>query len=151
MAWITRAATRVAYRVLVLGCTPLHTQAPKDNTFPPARPGHRTYSVQYLPQVRIKLDGHLDEAQWSHVTIESDFIFHSQEHTAPYTDFRALCDDDYFYFASRVMDVDLFVLADLPEKGFAVFEDRVEMYFAHDDQIQKYYCIEIDLHGRTMD
>lgn len=151
VAWITRAATRVACLVLVLGCTPLHIQTPEDNPSSPARPSHRTYTVQYFPQVQIKLDGHLDEAQWSLATIESDFIFPWQERTAPGTDFRALCDDDYFYFAFRVMDADLFVLADLPEEVYAVFEDRVEMYFARDDQMQNYYCIEIDPHGRTMD
>jgi hypothetical protein len=97
------------------------------------------------------LDGHLDEVQWSHATVESHFVFPWQERTAPGTDFRALCDDDYFYFAFRVVDADLFVLADLPEEGYAVFEDRVEMYFARDDWMQDYYCIEIDPHGRTMD
>ena len=151
MAWITRAVIQVAIFVPVLGCTPLHTQAPEDNVSAPARPSHRTYTVQYLPRVQIKLDGHLDEAQWSHATIESDFIFPWRERIAPGTDFRALCDNDYFYFAFRVMDADLFVLADLPEEGYAVFEDRVEMYFARDDQMQNYYCIEIDPHGRTLD
>lgn len=97
------------------------------------------------------MDGHLDEAQWSLATIESDFIFPWEERIAPDTDFRALCDNDYFYFAFHVMDADLFVLADLPEEGYAVFEDRVEMYFARDDRMQSYYCIEIDPHGRTMD
>jgi hypothetical protein len=151
VTWITRAAIWLAYLVLVLGCTPLHTQTSKDNTSLPALPSHRTYTVQYLPQIQIKLDGHLDEAQWSHATIESDFTFPWQERTAPDTDFQALCDDDYFYFAFRVMDADLFVLTHLPEEGYAVFEDRVEMYFARDDQMQNYYCIEIDPHGRTMD
>ena len=151
VAWIICAATRVACLVLVPGCTPSHTHAPEDDASPPARPSHRTYTVQYLPQVQIELDGHLNEVQWSLATIESDFIFPWQERTAPNTDFRALCDDDYFYFAFRVMDADLFVLADLPEEGYAVFEDRVEMYFARDDQMQNYYCIEIDPHGRTMD
>jgi hypothetical protein len=151
VAWMTRATTQVVYLVLVLGCTSFHIQAPEDNASAPALPSHKTYTVQYLPQVQIKLDGHLDEAHWSHATIESDFIFPWQERTAPDTDFRALCDDDYFYFGFRVMDADLFVLADLPEESYAVFEDRVEMYFARDDQMQNYYCIEIDPHGRTMD
>jgi hypothetical protein len=97
------------------------------------------------------VDGVLDEAQWSLAAIESDFVFPWQERAAPSTDFRALCDDDYFYFAFRAMDADLFVLTELPEEGYAVFEDRVEMYFARDDQMQDYYCIEIDPHGRTMD
>lgn len=150
-AWMTRAAAQVAILMLVLGCTPLHTQAPEDNAPPPARPSHRTYTVQYHPQVRIKLDGHLDEAQWSLANVESDFIFPWQTRTAPDTHFRALCDDDYFYFAFRVMDADLFVLDDLPDEGYAVFEDRVEMYFSRDDRMQSYYCIETDPHGRSMD
>ncbi|MBN2314506.1 MAG: carbohydrate-binding family 9-like protein [Sedimentisphaerales bacterium] len=150
-AWITRAAIQIAILVLVSGCAPLHTQAPEDNASPPSRPSQRTYTVQYLPQAEIKLDGHPDEPQWSLATIESDFIFPWQERTAPDTDFRALCDDDYFYFAFRVMDEDLFVLDDLPDEGYAVFEDRVEMYFARDDRMQSYYCIETDPHGRSMD
>ena len=151
VTWITCAAIRVVCLVLFLGCSPLHTQAPEDNVSPLAQPSHRTYTVQYLPQVRIELDGHLNEAQWSHAISESDFIFPWQERTAPATEFRALCDDDHFYFTFRVMDADLFVLADLPEESYAVFEDRIEIYFARDDQMQNYYCIEIDPHGRTMD
>jgi len=151
MAWITRAATQVASLMLVLGCAPLHTRAPEANVSPPAPPSHRTYTVRYLPQVRIELDGHPDEAPWSRAAVESDFIFPWRARTAPDTHFRALCDEDYFYFAFRVTDPDLFVLDDLPEEGYAVFEDRVEIYFARDDQMQTYYCLEIDPHGRTMD
>ncbi|MHC4434407.1 MAG: carbohydrate-binding family 9-like protein [Planctomycetota bacterium] len=148
---MTPAATRVACLVLVLGCAPSHIQTPEDNEAPLARPSGRIYTAKYLPKIQIKLDGFLDEAQWSLAVIESDFIFPWQERAAPGTDFRALCDDDYFYFAFCAVDADLFVLADLPEEGYAVFEDRVEMYFSLDDQMQDYYCIEIDPHGRTMD
>ena len=151
VTWIAHAATRVACLVLVLGCTPSHIQALEDNAPPHGQPSDRTYTVQYLPLIQLKLDGHLDEGQWSHATIESDFTFPWQDRTAPNTDFRALCDDDYFYFAFHAIDADLFVLADLPEEGYAVFEDRVEIYFARDDQMEDYYCIEIDPHGRTMD
>jgi len=151
VAWIIRAATRVACLTLVLGCTPSHIQAPDENASAPAQPSHRTYTVEHLPQVKIKLDGHLDEAQWYLATVEFDFIFPWEERAAPSTDFRALCDDDHLYFAFRVTDADLFVLTDLSEEGYAVFEDRVEMYFSRDDQMQDYYCIEIDPHGRTMD
>lgn len=149
--WIECAATQVACLVLILGCNSLHTQAPEDSASPPTRPSSRTYTVQYLKKIQTILDGHLDEACWSRATIESNFIFPWEERPAPSTDFRALCDNDYFYFAFRVIDADLFVLADLPEEGYAVFEDRVEIYFSRDDQMQNYYCIEIDPHGRTMD
>jgi len=149
--WTTCAATRLACLLLVTGCASLHTQASEDKASPGTRPGDSTYTVQYLPQVQIKLDGHLDEAHWSFASVESDFVFPWQERAAPRTDFRALCDDDSFYFAFRVVDADLFVLDDLPEEGYAVFEDRVEIYFSRDDQMQKYYCIEMDPHGRIMD
>jgi hypothetical protein len=115
------------------------------------------YTLDHLKRLlgnadlQIKLDGHRDEAQWSNARVESDFIFPWQQRTAPATDFRALCDEDYFYFAFRVMDADLFVLADLPEEGYAVFENRVEMYFARDEKMQNYYWIEMGPQGRTMD
>ena len=114
--WTTCAATRLACLLLVTGCASLHTQAS-----PGAPPGASTYTVQYLPQVQIKLDGHLDEAHWSLASVESNFVFPWQERTAPRTDFRALCDDDHLYFVFCVVDADLFVLAELPEEGYAVF------------------------------
>lgn len=151
VAWIPYTATLMACLWTGLSCTSLHTPTHREATSPPVGPSHRTYMLKHLPDVQIEVDGHLDDAQWSLADVESDFIFPWQERTAPGTDFRALCDDDYFYFAFRVMDADLFVLADLPEEGYAVFEDRVEIYFARDDMMREYYCIEIDPHGRAMD
>ena len=81
-AWMTPAATRVAFLVLVLGCAPLHIQTPEDNAVPPARPSARIYTVEYLPKVQIKLDGVLDETQWALAAIESDFVFPWQERAA---------------------------------------------------------------------
>lgn len=58
---------------------------------------------------------------------------------------------EYWYFTFRVHDADIVVLDKLRDKEDAVFEDRAELYFARDDQMKDYYCVEIDSRGRAFD
>lgn len=118
---------------------------------PPARPSNKTYQVRYLPKPEISLDGRADEPDWSKAQVERQFTFPWKQAAAPPTEFRALCDDRYLYFTFRVHDADVVVLDKLRDEEDEVFEDRVEMYFSRDDQMQDYYCIEIDSRGRAFD
>jgi len=99
----------------------------------------------------IELDGRADEHAWSQAAIQTHFDFPWGKSPAPVTEFRALWDDDYFYFTFRVQDTDIFVLNRFRDEQDAVFEDRVEIYLSRDEQMKDYYCFEVDPHGRVLD
>ncbi len=122
-----------------------------EDDFLPRRLSDKTYKVRRLPKAAIHVDGRLDEPEWSKAAVETHFVFPWKQQAAPPTEFRALCDDAYLYFAFRVEDADVFVLDKLRDEEDAVFEDRAEMYFVCDDRMQDYYCVEIDPRGRAFD
>lgn len=122
-----------------------------DNAAHQRRPSDVTYRVRRLPHARVRIDGRLDEPEWSQASVERHFIFPWSKAAAPATDFRAFCDEQYLYFAFRVEDADIFVLGKLRDKEDAVFEDRVEMILSRDGQMKNYFCFEIDSRGRTFD
>lgn len=118
---------------------------------PPASPSPETYQVRYLRAAEIRLDGRADEPDWSKAQVEKRFAFPWKQAAVPPTEFRALCDDRYLYFTFRVDDADMVVLDNLRDEEDEVFEDRVELFFSRDDQMQDYYGVEIDSRGRAYD
>lgn len=131
------------------------TNAPAEPAEKPAwnySPSDTTYRVCYLPKAKIELDGKADDPDWSRANVERQFRFPwKKDVVAPATEFRALCDDTYLYFAFQAEDADMFVLDMLRDKQDVMFEDRVEMFFSRDNQMSKYYGFEIDPRGRVYD
>jgi hypothetical protein len=143
---------------LILAADPSPGQMPDppriklaDDGVAPRRLSDWTYPVRWLPSARIELDGRADEADWSQAAVEKRFAFPWKQAPAPATEFRALCTEKFLYFTFRVHDEDIVVLERLQDEEDAVFEDRVEMYFARDDQMADYFCFEVDSRGRAFD
>jgi uncharacterized membrane-anchored protein len=114
-------------------------------------PSGTDYRVRRLPHANIKLDASLGEREWSLANVERHFTFPWETKPAPATEFLAFCDDEFFYFAFRVEDADIFTLDKLRDKQDVVFEDRVEMFFSPEYDARRYFCLEIDSLGRTYD
>jgi hypothetical protein len=111
----------------------------------------QTYKVRWLPGAKIVLDGRADEPAWGRTAAEKHFVFPWKAEPAPATEFRALCDGTNFYFSFRVQDPDIVVLDRLRDEEDEVFEDRVEVYLSRDEQMQDYFCFEVDSRGRAFD
>ena len=107
--------------------------------------------MRHAAQWQIELDGRLEESAWHEARVERNFTFPWKEAAAPATEFRALCDPRWLYFSFHVTDSDVFVLEKLRDEEDAVFEDRAELYFARDDGLKDYFCLEIDSRGRVYD
>jgi hypothetical protein len=118
---------------------------------PLGRPSDQTYKVNWLPEAGIVLDGKANEAAWQEAHVEKHFTFPWLQKPAPETEFRALCDGTNLYFTFRVQDPDIVVLDRLRDEEDEVFEDRVEVYLSRDDQMNDYYCFEVDSRGRSFD
>ena len=155
----TRAFCGIAALAVGLGAPASLGSEPTEQVTGPAyepadrhrSPSDAVYRVRHLPHAEVRIDGRLDEPEWSRANVERHFIFPWTKAEAPATEFLAFCDDKYLYFAFRAEDADIFVLDKLRDKEDAVFEDRVEMILSLDDQMKDYFCFEIDSRGRVFD
>ena len=116
------------------------------------RPSDRVYQVRYVPDAKLGLTGYGDDPAWSLANVERNFVFPWKTNVAaPLTEFHALCDDVFLYFCFRVEDADIVVLETLRNKLDILAEDRVELFFSRDCQMDDYYQLEIDSRGRVYD
>src|SRR5206468_11014849 len=67
------------------------------------------------------------------------------------TEFRAFADAERLYFAFDVRDDDVVVEKDFAGESTLDREDRVEIFFARDAGLERYFCLEIDPLGRVHD
>ncbi len=116
---------------------------------PPA--AGRTYSVKRVAAGTVLLDGKLDDTAWKLAVAESRLAFPWEKTPAPATVFRAVRDEESLCFSFDVHDDTPVVEKVSPSKMTVEKGDRVEMFFAPDDTLSKYYCIEIDPLGRVLD
>lgn len=135
-------------RYVANGDEPVQLDPPREPASPTAT---KTYAVRLTRDAAITLDGRADEPAWTSANVEKGFDFPWKAIPAPPTEFRAVCDERYLYFHFRAYDEDIVVLDQLRDEEDAVLEDRVELYFAADDKLHDYYCIEIDSRGRVFD
>lgn len=66
-------------------------------------------------------------------------------------EFRALYNQENFYFNFKVFDSDIYL--DRKDDSFDSIgnSDRVELFFRTNESLNPYYCLEIDTSGRIMD
>lgn len=110
-----------------------------------------TYHVRYVPEAEIDVDGALNEPDWNNAHRQTDFSFPWEARAVPVTEFRALCDDNYFYFSFIAHDQDIVVQEKFDTESVVAGEDRVEIFFACDDKLKEYFCLEVDPLGRVLD
>jgi hypothetical protein len=99
----------------------------------------------------IKVDGQLTEPEWERTAPLRTFSFPWSQRAAPATEFRAVADAEQLYFAFKVSDDDVVVAADFADESALDREDRVEIFFARDPALERYFCLEIDPLGRVHD
>ncbi|MBC8391845.1 MAG: carbohydrate-binding family 9-like protein [Deltaproteobacteria bacterium] len=111
----------------------------------------KTYHVRSFTNETIVVDGKLEEKVWENTNCESSFVFPWQTEIPPKTMFRAFYDEDGLFFSFSVEDRDLVYDRNRNDEMVLTGEDRVEIYFAKDEMLKDYYCIEIDPLGRVLD
>jgi hypothetical protein len=111
----------------------------------------KTYDVHNLSRIEIYIDGIINEPVWEKATSEKDFIFPWEQKGAPLTEFRAFCDDEFFYFCFQVHDENPVFEENFESESVVDVEDRVEIFFACDEKLKEYYCLEVDPLGRVHD
>ncbi|MHC4738407.1 MAG: carbohydrate-binding family 9-like protein [Planctomycetota bacterium] len=111
----------------------------------------KTYDVHYLSRAEINIDGIINEPAWKKAISEKDFIFSWEQRDSPLTEFRAFCDDEFFYFCFQVHDEEPVFEEKFESESVVDVEDRVEIFFSCDERLKEYYCLEVDPLGRVHD
>lgn len=109
----------------------------------------KSYHVVYLPDAQIDVDGVLSEPEWESAQVEGGFSFPWEKGDAPVTEFRSFCDDEFFHFCFVVEDADVVVEGRFESEFVVNREDRVEIFFSRDVNLERYFCIEVDALGRV--
>lgn len=94
--------------------------------------------------------GPLSREVWDQADVLRDFSFPWKEKEAPKTFFRALWDNDLFYFRFEVEDQDVVLGEGVDAKEKVIGSDRVEIFFATSDDLDPYYGLEMDPRGEVL-
>ena len=111
----------------------------------------KTYEARFVADAQIDLDGLLMEPAWAQANVERGFSFPWEDRPVPATEFRAVYDASALYFSFRVEDDDVVLADPFQGKEDVMHEDRVELFFALDEQLRRYFGLEIDPLGRVLD
>ena len=90
-------------------------------------------------------------ARWSDAEQLMDFTFPWEDRPAPKTEFRALHDGEMFRFCFECVDEDLVLPEGPTAKERALGADRVEIFFATDLSLQRYFGLEMSPLGDVAD
>jgi len=100
------------------------------------------FTVRYLPQNNITIDGKFSESEWVKCNSITRFISPWKKDPVEKTNFYAAYDDTLFYFVFTVSDNKIITSSKHDE--IAVTEgDRIEIFFSRDSTLRPYYCFEI--------
>ena len=121
-------------------------------TRPETRPGTPIlYSVKTIPNGRITLDARMNETVWKDAEVTTTFLNPWNPSVHPETSLRMLKDDVFLYFYFEAKDDDIVLAENYSNELDVAKEDRVELFFAKDANINEYYGFEMDPKGRMLD
>ena len=88
---------------------------------------------------------------WEQSIVLKDFSHPWRSESAKETCFRALYDTKYLYLRYDVKDENINIFSKTGSKIEVVKSDRVEIFFRKNNQLEPYYCLEIDPNGKILD
>lgn len=94
---------------------------------------------------------HVQKAtNWPEADLLTDFTFPWEDRPAPKTEFRAMHDGEVFRFRFDCVDEDLVLPEGPTAKERALGADRVEMFFATDLSLKRYFGLEMSPRGLSL-
>lgn len=103
--------------------------------------GMKRYQVRRVPKAGLN---------WSEAALLNDFSFAWESRAAPFTEFRALWDDERLHFRFDCVDDDLILPDGATAKDRVIDSDRVEIFLAPDLTLKPYYCFEMSPRGDVL-
>lgn len=87
---------------------------------------------------------------WSDAVLLNGFSFPWESRATPFTEFRALWDDERLHFRFDCVDDDLILPDGATAKDRVIASDRVEIFLAPDLTLKPYYCFEMSPRGDVL-
>lgn len=109
------------------------------------------YIVKNIGEETLKVTGEGDSELWQQAHVLNDFQSPWDAQKIKEISFRALCNEENFFFCFRVEDSEVYIDTTDNTKGSINNSDRVELFFRSDNKMDPYYCLEIDPTPRIMD
>jgi len=111
----------------------------------------QVYHVKKISAGALQVDGKGGSSIWSEANQLTSFIYPWDSAAAPATSFAALWDGKWLYGLYHVKDDSVITLVKKNDKMEVGASDRVEIFLKKDDQMDPYYCLELDADGRSLD
>lgn len=111
----------------------------------------KEYQVVLVDRKEDKSGKFLNATLWEKANCLTDFCSPWKKDAISKIEFRALWDLDHLFFNFRVFDTDVYI----DEKDNSIDSignsDRVELFFRTNQELNPYYCLEMDTDARIMD
>lgn len=111
----------------------------------------KKYKVNKIEVGQLTINGKGDNLIWQKANLLDDFSYPWNKETAPKTKFKALWDNDNFHFVFETIDKEIILIREKDTIDEINNSDRVELFFKKDNDLNPYYCLEIDSAARVMD
>ena len=111
----------------------------------------KEYHVQIIDNNQKNEADILDSFFWEKANCLTDFVSPWSSDSVLKIEFRALWDQENFYFSFRVFDTDVYIDQKDDSVESICNSDRVELFFRSNDKLNPYYCLEIDPSTRLLD
>ncbi|MEJ1240781.1 carbohydrate-binding family 9-like protein [Chryseolinea sp. T2] len=109
-----------------------------------------TYLVRRTPG-DFDISGDGSSPGWQQSTWLTDFSYPWEDDNPSRTSFKALHGDLWIYFLFDVDDTNVHVDIKTNDKLEVIDSSRVEIFFRINEQLNPYYCLELDAAGRILD
>ena len=115
------------------------------------KPKLKSYNVQKIPNNQLEINGKGNHPLWKKAVEVADFSSPWDAAPVKKIAFKALWDNVNLYCCFKVEDTDIHIDTTDNTKSSINNSDRVELFFRTNDQLNPYYCLEIDPSPRLMD
>lgn len=115
------------------------------------KPTIKQYKVNHIKSNSLLISGKGDSVFWVKANILNDFCSPWDKKKPTSFEFKALYDNLNLFFLFKVFDRKIHI--DNSEKKYDSINnsDRLELFFKTDNNLNPYYCLEIDPTSRLMD
>lgn len=111
----------------------------------------KIYKVNKIEVGQLIINGKGNSKVWQKANLLDDFSYPWNKEIVPKTKFKALWDNENFHFIFEAIDKKIILIREKDTIDEINTSDRVELFFKKDNELNPYYCLEIDSAARVMD
>ncbi len=111
----------------------------------------KNYNIIQIDENKLKINGKANHPLWEKAISLTDFSLPWDDNKMRKIEFKALWDTSHLFCAFKVEDSEVYIDTTDNSKNSINNSDRVELFFRTNNQLNPYYCLEIDPSPRLMD